>query len=82
VVCEDSVLIGLASDKKTNEYIRGKMDAQDMILDDITRKQLIWYGHVKRMDPTTGYRIGKILQIYKLLRHLKKIKYVKWEAQH
>ena len=23
-------------DRKTNEYIRGKMDAQDMILDDIT----------------------------------------------
>jgi hypothetical protein len=23
-----------------------------MILDDITRKQLIWYGHVERMDPT------------------------------
>jgi hypothetical protein len=38
-------------DRKTNEYIRGKMDAQD-ILDDITRKQLIWYGHVERMDPT------------------------------
>jgi hypothetical protein len=28
------------------------MDAQDMILDEITRKQLIWYGHVKRMEPT------------------------------
>ena len=39
-------------DRKTNEYIRGKMDAQDMILDDITRKQLIWYGHVERMDST------------------------------
>jgi hypothetical protein len=26
--------------RKTNEYIKGKMDAQDMILDDITRKQL------------------------------------------
>ena len=39
-------------DRKTNEYIRGKMDAQDMILDDIARKQLIWYGHVERMDPT------------------------------
>jgi len=22
-----------------------------MILDDITRKQLIWYGYVERMDP-------------------------------
>ena len=39
-------------DRKTYEYIRGKMDAQDMILDDITLKQLIWYGHVKRMDTT------------------------------
>jgi hypothetical protein len=41
-------------DRKTNEYIRGKMDAQDtrMILNKITRKQLIWYGHVERMDPT------------------------------
>jgi len=39
-------------DRKTNDYIRGKMDAQDMILDDINRKQLIWYGHVERMDPT------------------------------
>jgi hypothetical protein len=37
-------------DRKTNEYITGKMDAQDMILDDINRKQLIWYGHVERMD--------------------------------
>ena len=32
-------------DRKTNGYIRGKMDAQDMILDDITRKEttyLVW----------------------------------------
>jgi hypothetical protein len=28
------------------------MDAQDVILDEITRKQLIWYGHVETMDPT------------------------------
>jgi hypothetical protein len=40
-------------DRKTNEYIREKMDAPDTILDEITRKkQLIWYGHVDRMDPT------------------------------
>ena len=45
-------------DRKTNEFIRGKMDAQDMILDDITRRQLIWYGHVERMDPT---RLPKIV---------------------
>jgi len=45
-------------DRKTNEYIRGKIDAQDMILDDITRKQFIWYSHVERMDPT---RLPKIM---------------------
>ena len=33
------------------------MDTQDVILDDITGKQLIWYGHVERMDPT---RLPKI----------------------
>jgi len=33
------------------------MDAQDMILDDITLKQLVWYGHVERLDPT---RLPKI----------------------
>ena len=33
------------------------MDAQDMILDDITRKQFIWYGHVERMEPTRLPRI-------------------------
>ena len=44
-------------DRKMNEYIKGKMDAQD-ILDDITRKQIIWYGHVERMDPT---RLPKIM---------------------
>jgi len=45
-------------DRKTNEYIRGKMAAQDVILDDITRKQLIWYGHVEGMDQT---RLPKIV---------------------
>ena len=29
-----------------------------MILDDISRKQLTWYGHVERMDPT---RLPKIM---------------------
>jgi len=43
-------------DRKTKECIRGKMDAQN-ILDDITRKQLIWYGHVERMDPLRLPRI-------------------------
>ena len=40
------------------QEIREKMDAQDMILDDITRRQLIWYGNVERMDPT---RLPKIM---------------------
>jgi hypothetical protein len=44
-------------DRKTNECIR-KMDAQVIILDEITLKQLIWYGHVERMDPT---RLPKIM---------------------
>jgi len=39
-------------DRKPNEYIREKMNKQDTILDEITGKQLIWCGHVKRMDPT------------------------------
>ena len=39
-------------DGKTNEYIREKMDAPDTILIEITRKQLIWYWNVERMDRT------------------------------
>jgi len=38
------------------------MDAQDMILDDITWKQLIWYGHVDRMDTI---RLPKIMIYWK-----------------
>jgi hypothetical protein len=34
------------------------MNNQDTILDEITRKQLICYGHVERMDPT---RLPKIM---------------------
>jgi hypothetical protein len=45
-------------DSKSNEYVREKMYAQYTILDDVTRKQLIWYGHVERMDPT---RLPKIM---------------------
>ena len=37
-------------DRKTNECIREKMDARDTILGDINRKELIWYGHVERMN--------------------------------
>jgi hypothetical protein len=49
-------------DRKTNEYIRGKMDAKEIILDEITQKQLIWYGHVERMDPI---RLPKIMICWK-----------------
>ena len=45
-------------DRKANEHIREKMSQQDTIFDEITRKQLIWYGHVDRMDPT---RLPKIM---------------------
>jgi hypothetical protein len=34
------------------------MDVQDMMLVDVTRKQFIWCGHVKRMDPM---RLPKIM---------------------
>jgi hypothetical protein len=49
-------------DRKTNEYIRERIDAPDTMLDEITRKQLIWYGHVERMDPT---RLPKIMMNWK-----------------
>jgi hypothetical protein len=39
-------------DRKTNKYITEKMDVPDTILDEITQKQLIWYGYVEKMDPT------------------------------
>ena len=55
-------IIDIINLKYTNEYIRGKMDAQDTILNEITRKQLIWYGHVERMDPT---RLPKIMIYWK-----------------
>ena len=34
-------------ERKTNGYIREKMDTQDMILDDGTVKQLIWFGMLR-----------------------------------
>jgi hypothetical protein len=45
-------------DRKTNEYVREKMYTPDTILDEITRKQLLCYGHVERMDLT---RLPKIM---------------------
>jgi hypothetical protein len=38
-------------DRKTNEYIRGKMDAQDMILNDITRKTTYWVWSCRENGP-------------------------------
>ena len=35
-----------------------KMNEQDTILDEITRKQLMWYCHVERMD---SMRLPKIM---------------------
>jgi hypothetical protein len=34
-----------------------KFSVQDMILDEIIQKQLIWYGHVEGMDPTSQPKI-------------------------
>jgi hypothetical protein len=33
-----------------NEIITEKMDVKNTVLDDIRAKQLLWYGHVQRMD--------------------------------
>jgi hypothetical protein len=30
-------------DRKTKEYVTEKMDVPDTVLDEITRRQLIWY---------------------------------------
>ena len=49
-------------DRKTNEYMREKMNEQATILDGITGKQLIWYGYVERMGPT---RLSKIMNNWK-----------------
>jgi hypothetical protein len=45
-------------DKKTKEYIGEKMNTEDTMLDEITRKQLIWYGHLERRDIT---RLPKVM---------------------
>jgi hypothetical protein len=58
-------------DIKTKEYIGEKMDAPDTILDEITRKQLIWYGHVERMDPT---RLPKIMINWKPVGRKKRVR--------
>ena len=44
------------------EYIGEKMNAKDAIFVEIPRKQLIWYGHSERMDPT---RLPKIMNNWK-----------------
>ena len=43
--------------RKTNEYVREKMNGPDTILDEITRKQFIRYGHVERMVPNAITKI-------------------------
>ena len=37
-------------DRKPIGYITEQTGAQDTVLDDVTRKQLIWCGHVERMN--------------------------------
>jgi hypothetical protein len=36
--------------RETNVYIRGYLDALGTIFDDITRKKLVIYGHIERMN--------------------------------
>jgi hypothetical protein len=45
-----------------NEYIRGKMDTQEMTLDDITRNNLFGMVNVERMNPP---RLPKIMTYWK-----------------
>ena len=44
------------------DILEKKMEAPDTIFDEITRKQLIWYGHVERMD---SMRLPKIILKWK-----------------
>jgi hypothetical protein len=37
-------------EKVRNEIIREKMDIKNKILSDIWPKQIIWYGHLQRVD--------------------------------
>ena len=50
-------------ERKTKECIRKKTNASDTLLYQITRKQLIWCGHVDRMD---RMRLPKIMINWKL----------------
>jgi hypothetical protein len=58
-------------DRKTNEYIRRKMDGQDTILNDITRKQLIWYGpnsiakNCNQLEPRRSEKQGRRRRTWK-----------------
>lgn len=40
-------------DRIRNEEIKQRMGVEGTIIDDIERKQLVWYGHVQRMDDNT-----------------------------
>ncbi|CAG9839790.1 unnamed protein product [Diabrotica balteata] len=37
-------------DRIQNDHIRNIMGVKSTIIDEIQRRQLIWYGHVERMD--------------------------------
>lgn len=37
-------------ERKTNEYVKEQMGVEGNVMEDVERRQLIWYGHVQRMD--------------------------------
>jgi hypothetical protein len=46
-------------EKIRNEEIKQRMEIESSIMDDIERKQLVWYGHVQRMN---GNRVSKVME--------------------
>jgi hypothetical protein len=52
-------------DRKTNEYIREKMNAQDMMLDDITRKQIYLVWSCRENGPNTTTRNYDLLETWR-----------------
>jgi ribonuclease HII len=49
-------------DRKTNEYIRAKMDAQDVILDDITRNTTYLVWSCRENEPNTTTKNYNLLE--------------------
>ena len=46
-------------EKKIRNIIREKMNIKNSVLDYIRYKQVNWYGHVQRIEDTTGREMGR-----------------------